>query len=117
MNIEKEIDLLLNLVKEENTLLKKGISSNDTADKLLEINEKKRKLLSRLATLEAKDLEPFKNKLKEIEEINSRNQILLINNMDILEETIKSLIPEEYINTYSSNGKIKGTSSIFGKKV
>jgi len=117
MNIGKELENLLNLVNEENSLLKKGISSSKTADKLLEITEKKRKILSELAKLEAKDLEPFKDKLKEIEEINSRNQILLLNNMDILEETIKALIPEDFINTYSSDGKIKGSSSIFGKKV
>ncbi len=116
MEIQKKLDKLLTLLNKENLLLKKGISETETADELLKITEAKRKMLAELAEFEAKDMEQFKEKFKEMENLNKRNQKLLLNNTDILEETIKTLIPEEYLDTYSKNGKITGSKTVFGKK-
>ncbi|WP_022847056.1 MULTISPECIES: hypothetical protein [unclassified Desulfurobacterium] len=117
MDIKEELDNILKLLEEENVLLKKGIAEPKTADRLFEISEQKRKILAKIAKLEAKDLNPFRDTIKKIEELNKRNSILLLNNIDILEETVKTLIPEEYVDVYSKNGKISQNRSIFGKKV
>ncbi|WP_457568003.1 hypothetical protein [Desulfurobacterium sp.] len=117
MTTETELVNLLELLEKENRLLKKGIAEPGTADELFKISEEKRKLLSKLARLEAGELQPFRDLIEKIEKLNERNTILLLNNMDILEETVKSLLPEEYASTYSRNGELTKTRSIFGKKV
>ncbi|WP_456396219.1 hypothetical protein [Desulfurobacterium sp.] len=117
MNTNEELETLVKLLEEENILLKKGITEPETADRLLQISEEKRKILSKLANLEVKDLKPFKETIEKFEELNKRNSLLLFNNMDMLEETVKALIPEEYVAIYSKDGKLAQNRSIFGKKV
>ncbi len=117
MNIKEELETLVKLLKEENDLLKKGITEPEAADRLLQISKEKRNILAELAKLEAKDLNPFKEIIEKIEELNKRNSLLLLNNIDMLEETVKARIPEEYGDVYSKDGKLAQNRSIFGKKV
>ncbi len=114
MSIKKLLDNFITLLKEENSLL----TRLDDPEKLLNLLDKKREILYQLSNYSEEELKKYTDKLKEIEILTKKNQVLADNNMKFIDEVFSSLF-EESVEKYDSYGNVskENTSGLFNKKI
>jgi len=105
--VEETLKRLKELCRKERELLIKFPLGEP--EEFLSLQEEKRELLLKLSSLEAEELEPFKELIEEIKEVQELSKPLLLSNLSFIEEVLGELAPRE---TY---GPSEGKSLFNGK--
>lgn len=116
-DIEKLLEHFLELLKDENRLLIESIKSKEASDELLKVIEEKEMVLTKILSLDKKDVEPYKNLLIEIEELTNRNKLLANNNIEFINEIFESIFEKNSTKQYTKDGSLeKPRETILNKK-
>ena len=116
-NIEKILEEFIKLLEDENRLLIESINKKSASDKLLEVVEKKEKTLSTILSFDKKDVAPYRELLKKIDELTQRNKILANSNIEFINELFESIF-EDSTKQYTKDGNLASNSkTILNKKV
>ncbi|SNZ08170.1 hypothetical protein SAMN06265182_1194 [Persephonella hydrogeniphila] len=114
--LQKLLDSLVEKLEEEKKLIILSLKDSQYIEKLNQVIEEKREILSRLSRFEAKDFEGFKEKLEHIKTLSQINLNLAANNAQFIEEIFSSIFDEP--KKYDQSGTVQQhQKGLFNKKI
>ncbi len=116
MKTEELLQEFIELLEQENRSLIESIKEKEISQQLLDIVEKKEKLLQKILSLHKEDVEPFKDKLRQIDEWSERNRSLAINNIEFVNDILDAIYSKDLPQKYTKEGKISTTKEGFFRK-
>ncbi|MBK3332498.1 hypothetical protein GWK41_05405 [Persephonella atlantica] len=115
-NLESLVEQLIEKLKEEKECLIFSIKDSSYCDKLVEVVEEKRKLLSKISRYNKKDFEGLEEKLQEIKRLSDINLNLAVNNAQFIDELFGAIFEEP--QKYDQSGAVKqNQKGLFNKKI
>ncbi len=118
MNTENLLNQLIKKLEEEKQYILLSLKDRSYSDKLIQVVEEKKQIISKLSSLEKKDFEGLEEKLHKIKSLSEENMILALNNIQFIEDIFEAIFKEEETKTYSSEGSFsKETKSLINKKI
>jgi hypothetical protein len=118
--MENLLDLLNFLeykLEEEKELLIKSISDTKYSAQLDLVVQEKKDIISKLASFNKEDFEPFKEKLENIQRLSNRNMEIALGNAKFIEEIFDSIFadtPQQYNQSGTVQSEKKG---LINKKI
>ena len=113
---EKLLKQYLTLLEKENRLLIETINNKESTKELQKLLEQKEKTLLKILELSKEEVAPYQDILKRIDEQNSLNKELALNNLEFIGSIFSALFEEKEIKQYNQNGQIKSKQTSFINK-
>ncbi len=115
--VESLLDRFIELLKEEKGLLIKTLSDSKYSEELARVSEEKKVILSKTSTLERSDLEPYKEKFQQIQQLSNTNMQLAHSNILFIEDLFESIF-EDSAKQYNNKGTVATKKEgLFNKKI
>jgi len=115
-DVQELLDRLINKLEEEKNFIILSLKDAQYIEKLNQVVEEKREILSKLSGFEAKDFEGFKDKLNQIKTLSQINLNLAANNAQFIEEIFSSIFDEP--KKYDQSGTVhQHQKGLFNKKI
>lgn len=115
-NLANLLDLLETLLDEEKVCIIRAINDKNCIEKLLDISEKKRELLSELASFTKEEVLKEIQRIERLEIKLNINRELVLQNLKFIEDLFEAVF--ETTKTYSPEGSLKSSKEgLINKKV
>ena len=117
MQTQELLQNFIELLKEENKYLIESIKNKEISEQLLDVVKRKEKLLYEILSLDKKEVEPFEEELRQIDEWTQRNKSLAINNIEFINDIFDAIYSQNVPTKYTKDGKIStAKEGFFNKK-
>ncbi len=117
-NLQELLERFITLLDEERRLLIKSIEDKEASKALLELTDKKDKILKEIFTYDKEELKKYGDYIQKIDELTQRNRALAMNNIEFLNEIFDAIFSHTSPAQYTKEGDIKSKKEgLFNKKV
>ncbi|MEZ0323925.1 MAG: hypothetical protein ABWJ98_06435 [Hydrogenothermaceae bacterium] len=115
-DLDTILEKLKDILEEEKICILNSLKDTSCADRLIEIAQEKRDLLSKLSQFSKEEALEKLNKIEELNTLLNINRELIIQNMMFIEDIFEAIF--ETTKTYSPEGSVKSSGQgLINKKV